>query len=100
MTITWRGLNNLAAEAEANAALPAVASAAAAAKEEIEGGYAGDKSSESSSAEDEDELRSILPMLAGVAGIGQRTQLTLEDLLARGGTRRASAALAEDDEWL
>ena len=81
----------------ASAAAQSVATAAA--REEHEG-YAGDKSgAESSGDEHEASVRSILPMLAGVAMPTPRpTAFSVSDLIARGGT--ASTEPVEDDDWL
>ena len=73
--------------------------AIAAAREEHEG-YAGDKSgAESSGDEHEASVRSILPMLAGVAmPTPRQSAFSVDDLIARGGT--ASTEPVEDDDWL
>ena len=105
MTLHWKGLgrNGEAAEDGGLGGFEAAESArlvASQAREEHEG-YAGDKSGAESSGDEHEvqaSMRSILPMLAGVA-MPTPKPITYEDLVARGGTP-IDAIDEDNDDWL
>ena len=105
MTIHWKALGGGGPETgESLAAIEAAESAqekvTAAAREEHEG-YAGDKSDCESSGDERElqsSMRSILPMLAGVA-MPTPKPVTYDDLVARGGTP-VDGTIGEDTDWI
>jgi hypothetical protein len=100
MTLHFRNLSAPPEEPGVTTASAAAQETATAAAREEHEGYAGDKSgAESSGDEHEASVRSILPMLAGVAmPTPKAAGYSVSDLIARGGT--ASTEPADDDDWL
>ena len=103
MTLRWKEPSSGGESADERlAAIEAAESAqlvTAAAREEHEG-YAGDKSDYESSGDERElqsSMRSILPMLAGVA-MPTPKPVTYEDLIARGGT--PIDAMGDEGDWI
>ena len=102
MTLHFRHLGAAASELEGAAASDAAAASLVSAAREEHEGYAGDKSGAESSGDEHEvqaSMRSILPMLAGVAmPTPTASAFSFSELLARGGTPNAEPL--EDDDWL